>query len=376
MKLRIIYTFFFVLLTCLLMLLFTGYSSGPAFFNSTGYTGAPDDDALTCGSCHNANAFGAVTVTLATTEGEEATYSQINPTSIEVTVAAAMGMPSGYGFQLIAFNMDDTPLDVTYSNLSANMQETVVASNGRKYLEHNAASASNTFTFDFQPNAVTGTQIRFHIAANAVNGAAGNGGDSGSGGLVFTLEEKALAVQLSDFDATRTRGGIELNWATETEEDNDYFAVEYSTNGVDFSTLKTIAGAGTSQERNSYAYMHDTPANGTNYYRLSMVEFSGKTTYSDVLVEKFYTPFGGTIAAYPQPAATQAKISVSAAVEEAGTLSVYDFAGRLIFAKDINIEVGENLIDLDCSQWTPANYVITLCGEQFKDEVLRFVVSR
>jgi len=373
MKLRIVYTFFFVLLACPLMLLFTGYSSGPASIDGIGYTGAPGDAVLTCGSCHASNAFGAVAVAVATTEGGEPTYSLTDMTSIEVTVTAAMGMPSGYGFQLIALNGDDTPLDVTYMNLSDNLKETVVSTN-RKYLEHNAISTSNTFTFDFRPNAVTDTQIRFHIAAIAADGAAGNVGDSGSEGFTFVLEEKPLAVELSDFSATRTRGGIELNWATETEQDNDYFAVEHATNGLDFSTLKTIAGAGTSQARNSYAYMHDAPMNGTNYYRLRAVEFSGKETYSDVLVEKFYT-FGGTITAYPQPAAAQAKIYVDSPVEELGALSVYDLSGRLVFTKDVAIEVGENLLDLDCSNWTPANYVITLCGEQFGEEILKFVVN-
>ena len=60
-------------------------------------------------------------------------------------------MPAGYGIQLIALNVDDVPLDVTYSNLSANLKESVTGS-GRKYLEHNGVGATNTFTFDFQPN--------------------------------------------------------------------------------------------------------------------------------------------------------------------------------------------------------------------------------
>lgn len=372
MKMHRVYTFFFFLLACTLMLLFTGYSGGPAAAQNAGYTGAPGDDAtFTCGVCHNSGTFGMVNIEL-TSQGSEATYSLAAPTPIEVKITADSGMPAGYGMQLIALNDDDTPLDVTYTNLSDNLQESVVDATGRKYLEHNGTSDSNVFTFDFQPNSVSesGTKIRFHVAATAVNGVMGNVGDNGTAGFTFEAEEKALAVELSSFTATRTRGGIELNWKTETEQDNDYFMVEHATNGMDFRALKTLAGAGTSQERNSYTYMHNTPLNGTNYYRLTMVDFDGKITYSDMIVQKFYT--SGTINIYPQPATAYATIYVDSAIRESGLLNIHDMTGRLISTKDIYIESGENLFDLDCSQWVPGNYVITISGKQMEDKVFQF----
>lgn len=371
MKMQTVYTFFFFTLACTLMLLLTGYSGGPAALLGAGFTGAPGDMPNTCGAaaCHGDNAFGDITIEL-TSQGSEVTYSFAAPTPIEVTVTAASGMPSGYGFQLIALNEDDSPLDVTYTNLSANAKESVTGS-GRKYLEHDDISDSNVFTFDFEPNSVSGSKIRFHVAATAVNRALGNGGDSGSVGFTFEAEEEALAVELTSFTGTRTRGGIELNWRTETEQDNDYFVVEHTTNGTDFSPLKTLSGAGTSQERNNYTYMHDTPVNGTNYYRLSMMDFAGKVTYSNVVVQKFYT--FGTVNVYPQPAAEYATIYVDSDIIESGFVSVYDMTGRLVLNKDIDVETGENLIDLDCSQWIPGNYLIKLTGKQLGEEVLQFM---
>ncbi len=368
MKMQTIYTFFFFSLACTLMLLLTGYSGGPAALLGVGFTGAPGDMPNTCGAttCHGDNAFGDITIVL-TSQASEPTYSFAAPTPIEVTVTAASGMPNGYGFQLIAMNDDDTPLDVTYSNLSDNVKESITGS-GRKYLEHDDISDTNVFTFDFEPNSVSGTKIKFHVAATAVNRALGNGGDSGSIGFTFEAEEEALAVELSSFTATRARSGIELNWKTETEQDNDYFMVEHATNGMDFRGLKTIAGAGTSQERNSYTYVHSTPMEGTNYYRLSMVDFAGKVTYSDVVVEKFYN-FDTHV--YPQPAMANATIYIDSAIEERSILSVYDMVGQLVATQDVNIQIGGNLIDLDCNRWTPGNYVITLEGKQLS-EVLQF----
>ena len=74
MKLTTIYTIFYSLLAFSLIGLFSGYSFGPAATVGMGYTGAPGDEALTCGSCHSANAFGAVNISM-TSEGNPPSYS-------------------------------------------------------------------------------------------------------------------------------------------------------------------------------------------------------------------------------------------------------------------------------------------------------------
>lgn len=374
MKLKTIYTVFFSLLGFALIGLFSGYSFGPAATVGMGYTGAPGDvSGTTCATCHSGNAFGAVSISM-TSEGNPPSYDLLDPTPIEITVSAASGMPAGYGIQLIALNVDDVPLDVTYSNLSANLKETTTPS-GRKYLEHNGVGSNNVFTFDFQPNALSDLvpEIKFYVAANAVNGAAGNGGDSGSEGFMFSLRDIALAVELINFETIQVRNAIQLDWTTETEQDNEYFAVEHSTNGTDFATLKTIDGAGTTQERNTYAYVHDTPANGTNYYRLRMVEFSGKTTYSDIVVEKFIG--AGTIAVYPQPVLNQAIVRIYADFSETALLEVHDLAGRMVSMKSIALEREENMIDLDCSDWATGHYIVTVSGAQLGQKSIRLMVK-
>jgi len=369
MKLTTIYSIFFSLLAITLGTFFVGYSEGPASFSGSGYTGAPGDAALVCGDCHSADAFGMCTVTM-TSQGNAPSYDLLNPTPIEITVNVSMGTPAKYGFQLIALNDDDTPLDVTYSNISANAKETITG-NDRKYLEHNESSVSNTFTFDFQPNAISGSEIRFYVVGNAANDDEGTMGDSGSQSFMFTLKDIALAVELTEFAATRMREGIELNWTTETEQNNEYFAIEHSTNGTDFATLKTIDGAGTTQERHTYTYTHDAPTNGINYYRLRMVEFSGKTTYSDIAVEKFYA--FGTITAFPQPAAEQATIYINATVNEPATLQVHDLAGRIMYTENVNLTSGENLIEMNCENWIAGHYLVHIQGEQIGEESIRFL---
>lgn len=372
MKLRVVYTFFFSFLSIIMLLLFTGYSTGPASTVGQGYTGAPGEAGQVCGSCHNlAGAFGTLMVNV-TSNGSVPEYNSAAPTPLEVEVFPSEGTPGGYGFQFTILDADDNPIDVNYSNLSDNVKMATTMS-GYTYLEHDGISEGNTFTFDFQPSVASGTtpSLKIYATGVAVNRDGSTAGDSGSMSFSFDVEHVPLAVSLSSFKAGRTTNGVRLDWTTETETDHDFFAVEHSTNGMEFLTLKTIDGTGTSAERNVYSYTHQSPVNGANYYRLRMVEYSGKVTYSDVVVQKLYT--FGTVTVYPQPALEYAMLYVDSSVEESAMMTVYDLSGRVIEYKNIDLQRGENLLELDCSKWTPNHYIISISSEQLGEETIRFV---
>ena len=99
----------------------------------------------------------------------------------------------------------------------------------------------------------------------------------------------ALPLKLVSFTATKRANYNLLKWQTASENNTDYFAIERSTNGKDFSPIGTVKAAGYSSENRNYNFIDDNPplSTGTLYYRLKMVDKDGKFTYSPVrLVEK------------------------------------------------------------------------------------------
>jgi len=373
MKLTTIYSIFFSLLAFALISLFSGYSFGPAATAGMGYTGESGESGTTCGTCHNADAFGAVSVDLVSNIGT-LPYEFLPEVDVpmDITINAASGSPGGYGFQLIMTNSVGVPLDIIYSNLGTNVKQTTLP-NGRTYLEHNGISANNVFSFDYNivPSSNVDAVVKVYVAAVAVDANGFNSGDSGSAGFEFTLLRFELPVELTNFEATPQRTGVQLDWTTETEQNNDYFAIEHSTNGINFTSIKTIMGAGTTDERHTYTYTHRNPVNGDNYYQLRQVDFDGKGTLSEVVVAKFGSK---SITAFPQPATEHATIYVNAAVNESAMLQVHDLMGRMIHAENVNLMSGENLIDMNCSQWASGHYVISISGAQLGEEVTRFTV--
>ncbi|MCO5274885.1 MAG: hypothetical protein M9900_08200 [Flavobacteriales bacterium] len=92
-----------------------------------------------------------------------------------------------------------------------------------------------------------------------------------------------LPVELLGFGARTSGGDALLEWATASEQDNAWFAVEHGLNGADFNELGRVPGAGNSQQVLHYSYVHQQPAPGLNYYRLRQVDMDGAWTFSPVV---------------------------------------------------------------------------------------------
>jgi len=87
-----------------------------------------------------------------------------------------------------------------------------------------------------------------------------------------------LPVTLISFTAkTINNKTVLLNWATATEVNNDYFTIERSATGNEFSELVRIEGIGNSTTLHKYAYTDEHPLGGTSYYRLKQTDFDGTT---------------------------------------------------------------------------------------------------
>ena len=107
-------------------------------------------------------------------------------------------------------------------------------------------------------------------------------------------------MELVDFNAEKydDRSSL-LTWRTETEINNDYFAIERSTDGVNFTELGQVEGAGSTTIPQSYEFIDNAPEFGDNAYRLRIVDTDGTFKYSEIRVLRF--EFSFEIVAMPNP---------------------------------------------------------------------------
>lgn len=94
----------------------------------------------------------------------------------------------------------------------------------------------------------------------------------------------AAPVELAFFNAEYVvKNVVRLEWQTLSELNNAYFQVEQSLNGHAFKPIGKVQGNGTVQSVSTYAFEHQKPAIGTNYYRLRQVDVDEKFEYSNII---------------------------------------------------------------------------------------------
>jgi hypothetical protein len=119
------------------------------------------------------------------------------------------------------------------------------------------------------------------------------------GKICFNGSNCTTPITLLSFNAVKNGSEIDLKWQTAMEINNDYFTVEKSKNGIDFTTVGIIDGTGNSQSTLNYQAADHSPYNGVSYYRLKQTDFDGKVSYSRIEVVNFNDQ--ATLSVYPNP---------------------------------------------------------------------------
>ncbi|MHA4811031.1 hypothetical protein ACX0G9_23185 [Flavitalea flava] len=96
-----------------------------------------------------------------------------------------------------------------------------------------------------------------------------------------------LPITLSSFTAMEKGEKVQLNWTTASEQNNDFFEIQRSLTGIDFSKIGKVKGSGTSNTTQNYTFIDLSPATGTNLYRLRQLDLDGKSSYSGIRTVKF-----------------------------------------------------------------------------------------
>lgn len=113
------------------------------------------------------------------------------------------------------------------------------------------------------------------------------------------LNAALLPIELTYFTVSQESDNIIFTWETASEENNDFFTIEQSIDGVFFNELVEINGAGTTSARTLYEYAMPLDIDGIAYFRLKQTDYNGECSYSDV---QTLSPVREYVRMYPIPA--------------------------------------------------------------------------
>ncbi|MDP2387343.1 MAG: T9SS type A sorting domain-containing protein [Bacteroidota bacterium] len=145
-----------------------------------------------------------------------------------------------------------------------------------------------------------------------------------------------LPIELISFKGNCEGNNILLSWTTATETNNNFFTIEKSGDAINWETVGTISGAGSSTVYRNYSYLDDKMEWNSDvvYYRLKQTDFNGKFEY--------FPPIGIAncseelkVLVYPNPVSDQLHIQFTE-ISESYTALLQSSEGKLIFSEKLS----------------------------------------
>lgn len=139
-----------------------------------------------------------------------------------------------------------------------------------------------------------------------------------------------LPVTLTAFTGKFVDQGVALNWSTASQTNFDYFQVERSANGIDFTSLGKINGEAFSTVYKTYDFIDYEVKSGKFYYRLKNVDRDGTFEYSRILT--LNRDLAPSISVYPNPVNSGSSLQIRMIAQESseGRFALYDCVGRIV----------------------------------------------
>lgn len=176
----------------------------------------------------------------------------------------------------------------------------------------------------------------------------------------------ALPVKLLYFTAIADGNKVRLNWEAANEQEVFKYEVEKSLSATNFSFLTSVNSRQMSQS--AYVDFDNNPAQGWNYYRLKIIDKSGRFTYSPVRPVKFEKGLE-QVRMFPVPATTVLNILLPTSYVNKVQLQIFGVDGKFISL----LKPSSNLVVLNVQPLASATYFLIITKEDGSKETYRFV---
>ncbi len=201
------------------------------------------------------------------------------------------------------------------------------------------------------------TWIRFYL--NAVPGklafwAIDNG----------TTPTIVLPIELTKYTAQQLNTKTKLEWTTASETNNNYFTVERSLDGKNFTAIATVKGGDNINTLLNYSAFDEEPAIGINYYRLKQTDYSGSYKYSNIIPLNFLSEGVVFSNIRPNPATDNISFDFYSPISTKGNIQIIDITGRLVSNESQNISAGNQTINTTLNSLSNGIYYLKVSIDQ------------
>lgn len=260
--------------------------------------------------------------------------------------------------------------------------EIVTTGAGSGYDQLNFTAATNVSTIDLIVTESTSAPLSTYDIMNTSPGVFSGSFNSITIPIGYTLNYTSgvsstisvtknfvtLPAVWGDFNAVaKNNNQVSLNWTTLQESNVSNYVVEYSSNGIDYTTVGSVTAVGTTNSKTAYSFVHTMPdVQKTNYYRIKQIDFDNKSAYSVIRPVRFSKGAVVSVLVTPNPVRDRLQVSVQA---DKIQILMVDLSGRTV--KNMNLQPGNH--DINVSNLAPGMYQLVVLQDGVQIETQKII---
>ena len=186
----------------------------------------------------------------------------------------------------------------------------------------------------------------------------------------YLYAETTLPVSLVSFEVEWEGENARLRWETASELNNSHFLVQVSADGVEFRTIGTVNGHGTSFRPHEYDYLDtEVPEGEAVLYRLKQVDFDGSYEYAPVVVllrESAEDEHVSLVEVGPTPSAGLLMVRFQDSYAQRVVITVESLTGHILHRAARVLAPGD-LYTAQLGHFTSGLYIVRIQADGFQE---------
>ncbi len=181
-----------------------------------------------------------------------------------------------------------------------------------------------------------------------------------------------LPVKLSEFKLTSQGGKVLLSWTSEQEINSEKFEIERSSDSKSWNTIGSVNASGNVSVSKSYSFTDANPINGSNYYRLKMIDLDTKFEYSSIKTVNISASF--QVASNPNPASNVLNVSISSQNLNSYSIKLFNRTGQLVHSQKVRGSITKTPVVI--TNYPEGSYFLEISDDRGFKQVNKVVILR
>jgi hypothetical protein len=172
-----------------------------------------------------------------------------------------------------------------------------------------------------------------------------------------------LPAELISFNGSCNDNGVILSWSTSSETNNKSFVVEKAAEDMEFVSIGSVLGAGTTASQTEYRFMDINDESGLAYYRLTQVDFDGLRSSSEIIavINNCIDFEENRILLYPNPTRGDFSLQFTISEESAVSIEIYNTLGQRLRTSELGImSAAAHRLNVATSDLESGTYIVKL----------------